>query len=858
MNDILIFNLDAQQRPFCDTFYPDFEVVIPQDLTCYNPKFFQDVAKQIKLKPPSLCVFSFQNTHKEDLFFTQFLPNYMYYGFPEQYVEIKTQIDKYLPGGNQPGGMTLAVYAANELVVNDVKVEKDVVADFYSQGIYLTTTIGKMIVINIYHIGKQTEYDQQSIDKLLKYYIEPDTDMYILNINRVHGITFNLLKRHRYYDLELNDIRSNFSRIEVIRKAPKILCFAWNTDRIPLCDQYYGKTKTELLNKHRRGRWWASNECYNPLFFEDIKNKILEELPNMVVISTQGDLEKGTFFHHEFLPSEMSNLGYELLTKDKVPNMRLSIYINVHYNLLDLRDNFTCYKKGEDAKTIVKYVETDVGVVGLISVEIPHTYNIVDQGTCMKAIVSQLVTPECSYVIVMGDFSIHEPPAFNAEALKRYYPESRIIDKAFNEGDYIVPNYQRKTKDKTIVSWHNRIYYAVYGLASAEIRVLYYNVVNAFPMVVRGTEEFHLGVMGVFEFSPIVLDEKEKAIEQRETEALDGDTSDDWTEYSENEPVDIPKISKLSCNQLGGLVNKFSNNSCYIDSVLMILLSHDNPYMNDYILNANIPETPLANSIRLIQQDLRDIKKQISSGIFDTCIQLRRDLQDYVKFAKLPAFNWKTEQQEPRDLMSILRQIFNIPDLAIIKLSSWVSNDSCDRGVIKITEEQRTVSIGINIGVDELTEMIENETISLESYINGTVCTEFDEQNYFSYKDKYYKIYLKHQEYIQAPMLWIHVDRLNIDTKIRTKLMPLEYISLKDNSKPLELVGIIIHRGSDEGGHYMSYIKCQDVWYLVDDLASTIWREIGDYNKVLKDTSGSKFFDHNVSVLTDATDYFYL
>ena len=100
----------------------------------------------------------------------------------------------------------------------------------------------------------------------------------------------------------------------------KILCFTWNAAGLKICETM----SQEAANKGRGGflgMIGISKSCISPNFFEHIRDKIKEEAPKLIVITTQGEDESKTYFHSDFLPKTMQELHYSLLKRDKISNV---------------------------------------------------------------------------------------------------------------------------------------------------------------------------------------------------------------------------------------------------------------------------------------------------------------------------------------------------------------------------------------------------------------------------------------------------------------------------------------------------------------------------------------------------------
>src|SRR5688572_3559435 len=102
--------------------------------------------------------------------------------------------------------------------------------------------------------------------------------------------------------------------------VPNIMCFNWNTDKVPLCDKYYYKDNYEIRSLVKPSDNNSRNDCYNPLFVKSIFDKIKTYEPMIVTFVTEGDLQTKTYLHSDFLPDNMLDLGYFLLIRDKLSN----------------------------------------------------------------------------------------------------------------------------------------------------------------------------------------------------------------------------------------------------------------------------------------------------------------------------------------------------------------------------------------------------------------------------------------------------------------------------------------------------------------------------------------------------------
>ncbi len=312
-----------------------------------------------------------------------------------------------------------------------------------------------------------------------------------------------------------------------------ILCFSWNTDRIPLCDKYYEKAYNKI------------NHCYNPLFFQYIHNRIKEYNPMILVFVTEGDLESGTWFHSNFLPYIMDYLDYRLLVKDKFSDwestIRMSIYVKSDDEttyIIDLKrklllnDNtYNCSSTPGVGlpKLLTLYISTLYGNFAFIGVQIHHAY--ANKNTCIKSIDNKFIkNEEIDYVFLLGDFAnnylIEEeqfndfllidkarksgiPPTYlEGDALPlELYPNYNLnLYKGSKEYSYSANDHNTINNGHYIISWHDRIFYKNNNKRKENLlSCILYETIKGFPML-KIEQSRHLGVLGVFLISSNPID----------------------------------------------------------------------------------------------------------------------------------------------------------------------------------------------------------------------------------------------------------------------------------------------------------------------------------------------------------------
>lgn len=237
---------------------------------------------------------------------------------------------------------------------------------------------------------------------------------------------------------------------------PRILCFCWNSDQTPLCESYLqNKTKGQISRSG--GLFSKGGICYNPLFFDEIQVEIQTYKPVLAVFLTENDPINGSHFHSNFLPDNMNDLGYKLLTRDKyVDNdntnaLRMSIFVlngSPSVSSVELSKGYIfndnkleCNRTYLGApKSLVLYVNTSFGNFAFIGIQVPRNYD--DRTICLTSIDSKFVANKnLDGVFLLGDFA-------NEFIVDKNGLESNKVNDLRQKS--IIPNYQ-----ETLTSLNN-------------------------------------------------------------------------------------------------------------------------------------------------------------------------------------------------------------------------------------------------------------------------------------------------------------------------------------------------------------------------------------------------------------------
>lgn len=336
-----------------------------------------------------------------------------------------------------------------------------------------------------------------------------------------------------------------------------IMCFSWNTDSIPLCEGYLNN-KTERRIDKARGTFSKTTACYNPLFFDSIEYSIVLDNIDIVIFLTENDLDSGTWFHSDFLPTKMKNIGgrlnYKLIARDKYTTdstIRMSIFIKsndkitkvielnkillYNDNTLDCKINHSLNGNidyVEKTKALALYLQTDVGKIAIVGLQ-------VDEGTksqdsmrpCIENIERKFFDgKKLDHVFIMGDFVNDIPKNYvyslpEIETLNKNFTTSTrklsyVKDPLYNESDgkpqfptYSsgygglddnIKNYINKPelllplyKDSTM-GYHDRIFHRSFN--TPQLLCTTYKPIYGFP-ILSTKQNNHLGILGIYKIS---------------------------------------------------------------------------------------------------------------------------------------------------------------------------------------------------------------------------------------------------------------------------------------------------------------------------------------------------------------------
>jgi hypothetical protein len=259
----------------------------------------------------------------------------------------------------------------------------------------------------------------------------------------------------------------------------------------------------------------------------------------------------------------------------------------------------------------------------------------------------------------------------------------------------------------------------------------------------------------------------------------------------------------------------WDKNSCYIDSLLVGLM-----YDNDikYLTESKIKDYGDSKLLKL-GEDIRDnliklhkiINDRISSDGKSEMIKLRSNLNKYYKKYKIinskiniidKNDNWITTDLDVFELFELLLLIFDIKPHTVIKDGDMTINTTFDYMVPMDLLAKKEIKIRDVIPVYTTIYKLGKDNALIDKM-----------------GKKIYR-YKKRTEIKKTDRLFVKIYRNNGISKINTRINVSKSIKISGNREKLNIKAIIIHYGSNKGGHYICLINCHNKWYEYDDMSS--------------------------------------
>lgn len=298
-------------------------------------------------------------------------------------------------------------------------------------------------------------------------------------------------------------------------------------------------------------------------------------------------------------------------------------------------------------------------------------------------------------------------------------------------------------------------------------------------------------------------------------------------------------LFKDNTNNCNNININWSNNSCYIDSLLIALFNRKDKIIEELLLKVdinNFNNSKLNKYGLLIKKELIKIYKIVSHQVIlktkYTLSHLRKLINIYYKeLIKIEPTksiiditdNWTTCQLDIYDVYRLFTIIFKIKE-DVIKIkdgSSIITTGFANELPVDFTYKKKILRIK-------------------DVYPKYKLKYKLTKEN--KYRDENGRLksyYYKEIELLKGNKLFINIYRNLGETKNNIKIIPENSIKLRENNFDLYLTAIIIHYGSEvEGGHYICLYKCykDNYWYEYDDMNSNILK-LGELSEIIKNSN---------------------
>ena len=317
----------------------------------------------------------------------------------------------------------------------------------------------------------------------------------------------------------------------------------------------------------------------------------------------------------------------------------------------------------------------------------------------------------------------------------------------------------------------------------------------------------------------------------------------------------------VDCTKFGGLYNISS--SCYLDSVLFALLAIPTKFIDDNILFKNIKRSQKVISGDTFYQDIR-IRTIIQKYLVAIAHSIRstknirvctpfREVIKHCKIKGMPDFGLPG-QQEAGEFLIYLLKIFNSEGLAQRKTVTLATNNlttNVHKSQLQLSSTVTDSKASIVLFIDSflLSDRRNSRNFIHNFLLEKQDSGKLDQDNLFRVKDALYRRRISYSMLMDAPYLIFWAQRADPITGnvLKTSIIPTKQITMK-TGRILTLNAIIIHFGFVNFGHYITYFRYRNTWYLYDDIGARI-EIIGDYNALM---------NFNPSPITNGVLYFYI
>lgn len=265
----------------------------------------------------------------------------------------------------------------------------------------------------------------------------------------------------------------------------------------------------------------------------------------------------------------------------------------------------------------------------------------------------------------------------------------------------------------------------------------------------------------------------------------------------------------------------YNNNSCYIDSVLMPLLSVKSDFVKTNILEKKI-EKKLNEKYTEIQKELYFLSFYLQKGYQNLSSKNLRLLL----LEKFVGCN----MEDAGEFLLYIFDIFKVEDVIRRKRTYVIDNDE---NIILISDVKHNSSPIISIH----SSFLKKERVHLSDVIKNFEETFLDKNNLYFYRGNYYSHLISYEFFVKAKYLVFYANRLYVENgrekRSYTEIIPSEEIKIGNDI--LKIFAIVMH----ENSHYFCYLKINGEWYYYND-------NPGGQKYVLKKVNSLNFFRNGI------------
>lgn len=275
-------------------------------------------------------------------------------------------------------------------------------------------------------------------------------------------------------------------------------------------------------------------------------------------------------------------------------------------------------------------------------------------------------------------------------------------------------------------------------------------------------------------------------------------------------------------------------NSCYMDSVLVVLLLQPNKFVDEHILNSNLKkrafttcdpsrkknfELDMRNRKR-VQSELKVVAKTLRSAKHKPyyCTDFRATLKNFCPRMSTEQF-YNDGQHDAKEFIGWLFELFDL-QLLINKFERYITYKNGSSVYWSDIDMKDVIK---SLDYDSLVDNVRLDTVLQKS--------SFTDPN----PESAHKTLLETESIIDAPYLIISCERQggqrvvhgefqNMAVNTSSLIIP-EYLTLQSGSQ-LWLSGVVVFGGGTTGGHYTAFVKINNLWYFYNDLGP-VFRLVG-------------------------------